>query len=82
MWCWRRKESIGWTDQVKNAEVLYTVKQEHPTHIKKRKANSIGHILCRNCLLKHAIEGEIGRTSRRRRRGKQLLDDLNEARIS
>jgi hypothetical protein len=82
MWCWRRIESIGWTEQVKNAEVLHTVKQEHPTHIKKRKTNWIGHILRRNCLLKHAIEGEIAGTSRRRRGGKQLLDELNEARIS
>jgi hypothetical protein len=30
--------------------------------IKRRKANWIGHILRRNCLLKHVIEGkEIGR---------------------
>jgi hypothetical protein len=66
---------------VKNAGVLYsyTVKQEHPTHIKKRRANRIGHILRRNGLLKHATEGEIEGTSRRERRGKQLLDDLNEA---
>jgi hypothetical protein len=27
--------------------------------IKRRKANWIGHILCRNCLLKHFIEGKI-----------------------
>ena len=63
---------------MKNAEVLYRVKQEHPTHIKKRKANWIGHILGRNGLLKHATEGEIEGTSTRGRRGKQLLDDLNE----
>jgi hypothetical protein len=29
-------------------------------HTKKREeANWIGHILCRNCLLKHVIEGTI-----------------------
>jgi hypothetical protein len=28
--------------------------------MKKRKANSIGHILRRKCLLKHIIEGNIG----------------------
>jgi hypothetical protein len=43
----------------------------------------IGHILCRNCLLKHVIEGmtEV-RTDvmGRRRRCKQLLDDLKETR--
>jgi len=27
--------------------------------IKRRKANWIGHILLRNCLLKHVIEGKI-----------------------
>ena len=28
--------------------------------VKMRKANWIGHILYRNCLLKHVIEGERG----------------------
>jgi len=46
------------------------------------KVNWIGHILHRNCLLKHVIEGRIkGRTKvtgRRGRRHKQLLDDLRE----
>jgi len=41
-----------------------------------------GHILPRNCLLKHVIEGKMeGRievAERRGRRHKQLLDDLNE----
>jgi len=27
--------------------------------VKSRKANWIGHILCRNCLQKHIIEGKI-----------------------
>jgi hypothetical protein len=44
----------------------------------------IGHILHRNCFLKHAIEGKIeGRiewTGRRGRRCKQLLDDLKDKR--
>jgi hypothetical protein len=50
--------------------------------IKRRKANWIGHILRRKCLLKHVIEGtlegRIGMTGRRGRRRKQLLDDLKE----
>jgi hypothetical protein len=50
--------------------------------IRKRKANWIGHILRRNCLLKDVIEGKIrGRikvTRRRGRRRKQLLDDLGD----
>jgi hypothetical protein len=48
--------------------------------IRKRKANWIGHILRRNCLLKEVIEGKIkGRIEvirRRGRRRKKLLDDL------
>jgi hypothetical protein len=45
-------------------------------------ANWIGHILRRNCLLKHVIEGKLkGRiemTVRKGRRRKQLLHDLKE----
>jgi hypothetical protein len=46
--------------------------------IKRRKANWIGHILCRNCLLKHVTEGKIEEMRRWGRRHKQLLDDLKE----
>ena len=52
--------------------------------ISKRKANWIGHILGRNCLLQRVIErkikGRIGVTGRRGRRRKKLLDDLKERR--
>jgi hypothetical protein len=52
--------------------------------IRKRKANWIGHILRRNCLLKQVIEGEIKGdmevTRRRGRRRKKRLDDLKEGR--
>jgi hypothetical protein len=79
-------EKISWTDRVRNEEVLHRVKEErniiHTT--KRRKANWIGHIWSRNCLLKHVIEGKLeGRTEmtgRRERRRKQLLDDLRENR--
>jgi len=27
--------------------------------LNRRKANWVGHILCRNCFLKHVIEGKI-----------------------
>jgi hypothetical protein len=42
-------------------EVLHRVKEERNiVHtIKRRKANRIGHILRRNCLLKHVIERKI-----------------------
>jgi hypothetical protein len=71
---------------VRNEEVLHKVKEERNIlhTIKRRKANWIGHILRRNCLLKRVIEGKIkGRiemTGRRGRRRKQLLDDLKEKR--
>jgi len=60
-WCWRRMEKISWTDHVRNEEVLLRVKEQrnilHETP--KRKANWIGHILRRNCLLQRVIEGKI-----------------------
>ena len=50
----------------------------------RKKANWIGRILRRNCLLKHVIEekieGRIEEKVRRGRRHKQLLDDLTERR--
>ena len=52
--------------------------------IRKRKANWIGHILRRNCLLKQVIEGKIKGpievTRRRGRRRKKPLDDLKDRR--
>ena len=54
-------EKIGWTDHVRNDEVLLTVKEQRNIlhEISKRKANWIGHILRRNCLLQRVIEGKI-----------------------
>jgi hypothetical protein len=54
-------EKTRWTDRVRNEEVLQKVKKERNiiSTIKRRKANRIGHILRRNCLLKHVIEGKI-----------------------
>ena len=52
--------------------------------ISKRKADWIGHILRRNCLLKQVIEGKIKGemevTRRRGRRRRKLLDDLKDRR--
>ena len=60
-WCWRRMEKISWTDRVKNEEVLLRVnEQRNILHEKgKWKANWIGHILRRNCLLQQFTEGKI-----------------------
>jgi len=86
MWCCRRMEKISWTDHMRNKEVLLRVKEQSNIlhEIRKRKANWIGHILRRNCLLQRVIEGKIqggievtGRQGRRRRK---LLDDLKERR--
>jgi hypothetical protein len=86
MWRWRRKEKISWTDHVRNEEVLLRVKEQRNIlhEISKRKANWIGHILRRNCLLQQVIEGmvqgEIEVTGRRGRRCRKLLDNLKERR--
>jgi hypothetical protein len=77
---------IRWADRVGNEKVLLGVMEKRNTlHTTKRgKANWIGHILCRNSLLKHVIEGKVeGRiqvAGRRGKRRKQLLDDLQEMR--
>jgi hypothetical protein len=46
---------------VRNEEVLLRVKEERNIlhTIKRRKDNWIGHILRRNCLLKHVIEVKL-----------------------
>jgi hypothetical protein len=82
--CWRRMEKISWTDHVRNEEVLLRVKEQRNIlcEISKRKANWIGHILHRNCLLQQVIEGKIkgGIEVTGRRRSRKLLDDLKERR--
>jgi hypothetical protein len=54
-------EKISWTNRVGSEELLHRDKEERSIlhTIKRRKANWIGHILRRNCLLKHVIEGKI-----------------------
>jgi hypothetical protein len=64
-------------------EVLHGVKEEKNIlyTTKTRKANWVGHILRRNCLLKHIIVGktaEIEVMRKQGRRRKQLLDKLKE----
>jgi len=69
---------------VKNELLLHRNKEDNNNlcTIKRRKANLIGHILHRNCLLKHISVGKrYGRIEvmeRRGRRCKQLLDDIKE----
>jgi hypothetical protein len=75
-------EKISWTDRVRNERANEERNILHT--IKRRKANWIGHILCRNCLSKHVIkgriEGGIEVTGRQGRRRKQLLDNFKEMR--
>ena len=67
---------------MKNEEAINRVKEQRNVlrAIKSCKANCIGYILHRNCLLKHFTEGQVQGTlevaGRPRRRGKQLLYDL------
>jgi superfamily I DNA and RNA helicase len=71
---------------VRSEKVLHRVKEERNiVHtVNRREGNWIGHILCRNCLLKQVIEGNIERRidvkGRRGRRCKQQLNDLKEQR--
>ena len=74
-----RMEKISWTDRVGNEEVLnveYT--------IKRRKAKWIGHILRRNCHLKHVTEGKkegrIAVAGRRERRNKMASKTARDTR--
>ena len=77
---------ISWTDHVRNEEVLRRINEQRNIlhEIRKRKANWIGHILRRNCLLKQVIEGkikgEIEVTRRQGSRRRKLLDDLKNRR--
>jgi hypothetical protein len=77
-------EKISWTEHVRNEDVLLRVKEQRNIRheIRKRKANWIGHILRRNCLLQRVIEekihGGIEVTGRQGRRCRKLLDDPKE----
>jgi hypothetical protein len=79
-------EKISWTDHVRNEEVLLRVNEQRNIlhEISKQKANWIGHILHRNCLLQRVTEGKIKGgievTGRRGRRRRKLLDDLKKRR--
>jgi hypothetical protein len=79
-------EKISWTDHVTNGEVLLRINEQRNIlhEISKRKANWIGHILRRNCLLRRVIEGKMkGEKEVRGRRGsrrRKVLDDLKERR--
>ena len=70
---------------MRNEVLLRVEEQRNILHeISKRKANWVGHVLRRNCLLRLVIEGKIKGgtevTGRRGIRRRKLLDDLKERR--
>jgi len=83
MWCWKVIK-ISWIDRVRDEEVWQSVNEEINIllTIKRSEANWIGHILHKDCLIKHVTEGEIEErievTERWGRRREQLLNILKE----
>ena len=71
---------------MRNEEALFSVKEQRNIlhEISKRKADWIGHILRRNCLLQQVTEGKIKGgievTGRRGRSRRKLMDDLKKRR--
>ena len=70
---------------MRNEVLLRVEEQRNILHeVSKRKANWVGHVLRRNCLLRLVIEGKIKGgtevTGRRGRRRRKLLGDLKERR--
>ena len=53
-------EKISRKDRVRNEVVLLGGKEERKIlhKMKRKKANWIGHVVRRNCLLKHVIQGK------------------------
>ena len=62
MCCWRRMEMIKWSQKVSN-EVLKPIREKRTliNTILRRKANCVGHILRRYCLIHDATEGKMTR---------------------
>ena len=75
-------EKIKWSEKVINEQVLDRIGEKRTVinNILLRKANWIGHILRRNCLLHDAIEGQMTEVKGVGRRRTQLLDDLRNRR--
>ena len=75
-------EKIKWSEKVTNEQVLDHIGEKRTliNNILRRKANWIGHILRRNCLLHYAIEGQMMEVKGVGRRITHLLDDLRKRR--
>ena len=75
-------EKIKWPEKLTNEQVLDRIGEKRTLlkNILCSKANWIGHILRRNCLLHDAIEGQMTEAKGVGRRRTQLLDDLRNRR--
>lgn len=77
IWIWRKTENIRWADMVRNEVVLKNKRRK--TNFKYRKANWLGHMSRRNCLIWNINESKI--KGRRRRKGKwktTVIDDMKK----
>jgi hypothetical protein len=84
-WCWRnligREQKISWTDTVKDGVLQrFKVDGNIQHEIKPRESNWTGHILRRNCHLKHVTAGKIGAMRGSGKGHGQRLDDCKEKR--
>ena len=75
-------EKIKWSEKVTNEQILERKGEKRTllNNILRRKANCIGHILTRNCLLHDGIEGQMTEVKGAGRGRTQLLDDLRNRR--
>jgi hypothetical protein len=54
-----KDEEENWTDRVRKEALHRDEERNILRTVKRRKDKWIGHILHRNCLLKHVVEGKI-----------------------
>ena len=75
-------EKIKWSEEVTIEQVLDRIGEKRTllNNILRRKANWIGHIMRRNCLLLDSIEGQMTEFKGVGRRRTQLLDELKNRR--
>jgi hypothetical protein len=66
----REREKISWTNHVNNEKVLHMVTEGRNVlyTVKRRKANWMGHILCKHWLLNHVSEGKDRKKGQKKRR--------------
>lgn len=61
MWCWRRMESISWTEKKTNEEVLSMVKEDRCLlkTIQNRRGRMIGHLMRHDAFFVNILEGKV-----------------------